>query len=227
MDYNNMTTIRIKEVTLVAVSSIMVPETIDALKISAQSIHFGDIKFISHEKTKNLPSWINFGYCPKINNIMDYNKYIFKDLTDQIETSHCLLIQYHGYVINYFLWNDFWLDYDYIGAPWPVVSNSYITDKGERVRVGNGGFSLRSKKLLDLPKKMNWDLEQRRGFYNEDGNLTVYRRKEMVDLGIKYAPVEVAAKFSYENPVPENKGIIPFGFHRNIPPQKWVWHENA
>jgi hypothetical protein len=49
----------------------------------------------------------------------------------------------------------------------------------------------------------------------------------MLDLGIKYAPVEVAAKFSYENPVKENKfGNIPtFGYHRNISP--WMKRNGA
>jgi hypothetical protein len=40
----------------------------------------------------------------------------------------------------------------------------------------------------------------------------------MLDNGIKYAPLDVACKFSYENTIPENIGIKPFGFHRNMPP---------
>jgi hypothetical protein len=40
----------------------------------------------------------------------------------------------------------------------------------------------------------------------------------MLENGIKYAPIEVAAKFSYENDVPENMHIKEFfGFHRNYP----------
>jgi len=40
----------------------------------------------------------------------------------------------------------------------------------------------------------------------------------MLENGIKYAPIEVAAKFSYENDVPENKDIKDFfGFHKHDP----------
>jgi len=39
-----------------------------------------------------------------------------------------------------------------------------------------------------------------------------------IEEGCKFPSVEVAARFSYETPVPENKGLIPFGFHYNLPP---------
>ena len=216
---NNMTIIRIKEVTLLAISSILIPETIEALKESSKSIRFGDVKLISHEKPNNLPNWISFGQCPKIENIDQYNHYVFKDLTDHVSTSHCLLIQHHAYIINYHLWNDFWLDYDYIGAPWPIVPNTYIADNGEVVRVGNGGFSLRSKKILDAPRKLGLPLKQEQGWYNEDGNLCCYHRSALLNYGIRYAPLEVAVKFSYENTVEENQNTTTFGFHRNYPPR--------
>ena len=37
-------------------------------------------------------------------------------------------------------------------------------------------------------------------------------------LGCKFAPVEVAAKFSHEKQLPETQGITPFGFHYHLPP---------
>jgi hypothetical protein len=212
-----MTKIRAKDITLLAVSSIKISETILALQKSSENMIFDNIKLVSHERPIGLPEQIKYEYCPPIKNINEYNYYIFKKLTEHIDTKFCLLIQYHAYIVDYTLFNNFWLDYDYIGAPWVYSNTAYITDEGEHISVGNGGFSLRSKQLMDLPRKMGWELQERRGFYNEDGNLTVYRRREMLDLGIKYAPVEVAAKFSYENPVPENGyGTLPhFGFHRN------------
>lgn len=215
-----MTIIRVKEVTLLAVSSILIPETIRALQKSSEGFRWGAVKLISHERPENLPEDIGFGYCPKIENIMDFNHYVFRDLTEHVETSHCLMIQHHGYVLNYWMWNDFWLDWDYIGAIWPLVPDTYIANNGEIVRNGNGGFSLRSKKIMDMPRFKDWELLQQRGWYNEDGNLTVYRRKEMLEEGIKYAPAEVSARFSYENPVEENNfGNIPtFGYHRNASP---------
>jgi hypothetical protein len=53
---------------------------------------------------------------------------------------------------------------------------------------------------------------------NEDGNITVHNKHLYEKCGCKIAPIEVAKYFSYETPVPENAGIIPFGFHNNLPP---------
>ena len=56
-----------------------------------------------------------------------------------INTKFCLVTQWDGWVINSQKWNSEFLNYDYIGAIWPDYSSNQI---------GNGGFSLRSKKLL-------------------------------------------------------------------------------
>ena len=53
---------------------------------------------------------------------------------------------------------------------------------------------------------------------NEDGNITVHNKHLFEEAGCNIAPIEVARFFSYETPVPENQGIIPFGFHNNLPP---------
>ena len=104
--------------------------------------------------------------------------------------------------------------------------NSYIDPFGNHQRVGNGGFSLRSKKLLDVPKHehIEWDVNQR-NFYKhmnannfaEDGNICVHNRHIYERCGCKFASVEVAARFAHEKPTKETEGIIPFGFHYHLP----------
>jgi hypothetical protein len=205
----------IPQVTLIAISSIMIHETIRALQKCCEEMEFGSVKLLSHKKPFFLPSNITFEICPKINNIMDFNHYVFRDFGKHVTTSHCLMVQYHGWVLRPELWDDNWLQYDYIGAPWAYSDDAYMSQAGEHVRVGNGGFSLRSKKLLDLPKERNIQLTHDRGFWNEDGNICVYHREKFLEAGIRYAPVEVASVFSFENEVPENKGVLTFGFHRN------------
>jgi hypothetical protein len=214
--------IQLPDVTLLAVSSIKVPETIRALEKCCESIDFGSVKIATYCIPDNMPTYMQYVYCPFIRDINDYNDYIFHGLAGHIVTSHCLLIQYDSWIIHPEIWDNEWLQYDYIGAPWAIKEDAYIChDTGEHVRVGNGGFSLRSNKLLCIPYRNKLRLLEEQGWYNEDGNLCVYHRKKMLELGIKYAPVDVAAKFSYENPVPENYGIKPFGFHKNMPPKTW------
>jgi hypothetical protein len=146
---------------------------------------------------------------------------MFKELYKYIDTKFALTIQDHAYVLHPKVWTDEFLEYDYIGAPWVYSNNAYITDEGKHVRVGNGGFSLRSKVIMKMPYILGLGLEERQGFYNEDGNICVYHRKTFLEHGVRYAPIEVASRFSYENLMSENFGVKPFGYHRNRPIKTW------
>tara|TARA_R100000808_G_scaffold5537_1_gene16794 strand:- start:13813 stop:14580 length:768 start_codon:yes stop_codon:yes gene_type:complete len=165
-----------------------------------------------------------------LTNIDEYNFYILYNLHNHIETNHVLIVQDHAFIINPQAWREEFLDYDYIGAPWPLSETTYITPFNERARVGNGGFSLRSQKLLTVPNytPIPFHVSERRDFYqmfgqtntNEDGNICVHNKHLFEKAGCKFAPIEVARYFSYENPVPENSGILPFGFHKKLPTVK-------
>ncbi|MGJ0240071.1 DUF5672 family protein, partial [Novosphingobium fluoreni] len=48
-----------------------------------------------------------------------YSDFILKDLVGSIKTSHCLIAQWDGHVINAACWDPAFLMYDYIGASWP------------------------------------------------------------------------------------------------------------
>lgn len=65
---------------------------------------------------------------------------MLKSLLQYVTTPHVLIVQWDGYVTNAAAWDPAFLESDYLGAKWPwaPVGN----------RVGNGGFSLRSRKLL-------------------------------------------------------------------------------
>ena len=206
--------LNLPNITLIAVSSIRINETIYALSESSRNIQFNSVKLVSHWYPKGLPSNISFEECQNIDSIDKYSHYIMFDLIKHVNTDYCLLIQHDGYILRPDKWDNIFLDYDYIGAPWPIKDNAYITKFGEHIRVGNGGFSLRSKKLLEAPFKYNIPFVQEQGFYNEDGNLCVYSRDKLLELGIKYAPINIAAKFSHETTLDEHKNIEPFGFHR-------------
>ena len=82
--------------------------------------------------------------------IGEYSKLISGNLTEHIKTQFALVVQHDGFVLNANNWDNNFLNYDYIGAPW-------LTEATQRPdsRVGNGGFSLRSKKLLDVCTGIN------------------------------------------------------------------------
>ena len=123
---------------------------------------------------------------------------------DYFDTSHALICTHDGFISNPHLWQDSWLEYDMIGAPWPAFWNV-----GHRV--GNTGFTLQSQKFLQMAAKAEalWK--------GEAGDVFLCRTMEQGfrDNGIKYAPVNVAAAFSWEHFIEENTAgpDRSFGFH--------------
>lgn len=214
--------IDLPNVTLFCISSNNVKGALYALKKSMEGINFGSVKLITHDENIDLPDNIEFSQCYEIKSMADYNYYCIYNLTNHIDTEYCLLVQPDGYVIRPWLWDNKWFDYDYIGAPWRLEERSFITPFGEHIRVGNGGFSFRSKKLLEVPKKIEipWDVNQGTfykhfdaGSTSEDGNICVHNKHLYESQGCKFAPLEVAVKFSKEREIPENVGVETFGFH--------------
>ena len=123
---------------------------------------------------------------------------------DYFDTSHALICTHDGFISNPHLWDDSWLEYDMIGAPWPASWNV-----GHRV--GNTGFTLQSQKFLQMAAKAEplWK--------GEAGDVFLCRTMEQGfrDNGIKYAPVDVASAFSWEHYIHENTAgpDRSFGFH--------------
>lgn len=115
----------------------------------------------------------------------------------KIETDFVLIAQMDGFIINPSAWSDDFLKYDYIGAPWPDGI------------VGNGGFCLRSKKLLDALKDISKIFSDER-YHPEDLYICKTKRNLLeTEYGIKFAPFEVANRFSVEN----RPYMGQFGFH--------------
>lgn len=211
-----------------------VKQTIKALYTCMENIKFSEVKFITSkfvigELGKDLESDGIICEEPNIpiENMKDYSRFMIYHLREHIDTDFVLTIQHDGFIINSSAWRYNFLEYDYIGAPWPWREQGFVTPFGEHISVGNGGFSLRSKKLLDLPSKVEvpFDVVAMNNFYkmfgavnwNEDGNICVHNRHIFEEHGCKFAPVEIAKYFSYESPLDINAGIVPFGFHGNLP----------
>ena len=207
--------INLPNITLVTMTSVDVSGAIKALEYSSEKINFGKIILISHEKPSNLPNNIEFGLIDKMNNVNEYSYNMIYKLGNYIDTDYALVVQSDGYIVNPKQWKEEFLDYDYIGAPFPLPSDSfsYRDIHGEVFRVGNGGFSLRSKKLINLPNELNLEWKSFHGFYNEDGFICAFNRHIYEDNGIKFAPLDIAKYFSHETIIPEINGITPFGFH--------------
>lgn len=206
--------LNLDNITLVSVTSINVDRTIRALKYSMKGINFGEVILFTDKDVS--PDNIR---VEKINTLdyIGYSHFIVYELFKYIKTDFVLIIQDDGFVINPDKWDSEFLKYDYIGAafpvPYPDDMISYRNPFGELIRVGNGGFSLRSKRILSLATELNFEWKPYFNFWNEDGFYAVHNRHIYEQHGCVYAPIEIAVKFSHEKDLPETSGIKPFGFH--------------
>lgn len=163
---------------------------------------FGDAKLLTHFDV-NDPGVVKI---PKIGSIYEYSNFCVKELANYFDTEFVLVAQWDGFIWHPELWEDEFLNYDYIGAPWP---DSLLTHGApKKFNVGNGGFSLRSKRLQD--------------FLRDDDNITLHKAEDVAicqlnrayleKCGFTFAPYEVAERFSLEN-----GPLVPrFGAHARI-----------
>jgi hypothetical protein len=207
---------RLPDVTLVAMGSTDISGMLMSLGYGMAKAEFGDVVLVTNEDIKT--DHIRLSKCEPMNSIDEWNKAIVFDLGEHIHTSHALLIHPDGGIGNPDAWRNEWLEYDYIGSPWPLPEDdiSYKDINGVVQRVGNS-VSLRSKKLMDLPKKLGMEWKPFHGFTNEDGYICVNMRHVFEENGCKFAPFEEAVKFGCETFLPEHIELdkYPFVYHRN------------
>jgi hypothetical protein len=147
-----------------------------------------------------------------INSIVDYNRVMLR-LGDYfaLDTDYYLIVQHDGYALNKANWRDEFLEYDYIGAPWPFWFHRKPTLKS---LVGNGGFSLRSLKFVNACREAS---TQNTNFTrSEDAFMLLDKASILRDSGCRVAPVDLALRFAQEHRIPE-RPFWPdrksFGFH--------------
>lgn len=190
-----------KNCTLVSIDTKYKYESLYILNNMKKLFDFNDTLFFSNEIRSNDINVIDIPNIIGKKEGFSYSNFCLKELPKYIKTDFCLVVQHDGFIINPDMWSDRFMEYDYIGAPWP---DNFVN------RVGNGGFSLRSKKFLQacLDIFENEDILE-----HEDLLACVYRYEEFSKRGVKFAPVDLAIEFSIEHIVPELKSMKSFGFH--------------
>ena len=193
--------LNLKNVDLIIIDSINVPQAIETLKICMSEINFGNVYLFTHLNI--IDDSFKTILINEIQSIEAYSDFCLR-LDNYLENDYVLLVQNDGFIVNPKLWSNDFLNYDYIGAPWNLT---FVPGQ----RVGNGGFSLRSKKFLKFSNTF-----ESTDNIPEDNFLCLYKYEDALKFGIKFAPLKIASKFAHEfhNPCaidyePEKH----FGFH--------------
>jgi hypothetical protein len=135
----------------------------------------------------------------KLRDIDDYNEAIIGLLAQHAVCDFYLVIQYDGFVLDATKWVPDFLTYDYVGAPWPNLDIH---------NVGNGGFSLRSRRLIDAVYKIR-SLRPSREAEDVFICRTVRPTLETTSK-VRFARPELAINFAFESPGHPKSA---FGFH--------------
>lgn len=154
----------------------------------SKMFNFGNVKLFTHVEL-DVPDHIQLIKIENIDSIEKYSDFCLT-LNDYISNEYVLLIQIDGFILNPEKWDDNFLNYDFIGAPFPLLD-------GEPNDIGNGGFCLRSKFFLEYASKF-----QTTHGIPEDRFLIQNNYDKAIEYGIILPTTEAAFKFSVENYLP-------------------------
>lgn len=194
-----MKRLSLAQVSLIAVDTRAPALAARALQRSMQAIDFGRVILFTHgwQPPQSVPG-IELLDSGPIRSGADYSHFVLRQLPGHIRTSHVLVTQWDGFVVDAGAWSDEFLQFDYVGAVW--------ADQPAACSVGNGGFSLRSQRLLRAGLDSRIVHE-----HPEDLMLgREYRSLVEAEHGVRFAPPALARRFAFENELPTGPC---FGFH--------------
>jgi hypothetical protein len=186
------------------------------MRLCADLCEFDEVVLATHSAPPaRQTAFLRIAPIPRIEDLRWYSWVILDGLKKLVRTEYVLIVQDDGFIINPGAWNSTFYDYDYIGAPWPPTLNA----PGGTVlqmnnRVGNGGFSLRSRRLME-ECSLESLYQPEYGMIDEDMLICHFNHARLVDKGIRFADLSLASRFSGETPSMEGELFLAdvFGFH--------------
>lgn len=226
--------LELPNITLLAIDTIDPQRTIKAMQYSLLQAKFAEAVLVTSGKTFK-PEMLNTiggkGRIDKIREVFvpmgprsDYERQIICELPGWFKTDFCMFQEWDSAIVNPNAWNSDWLDYDFIGAPWPYdfyeIGYPPCT---KRNCVGNGGFSLRSRDFCLQTGAIFQSMGQpKEATKLSDAWICRTIRPDLESVGMKFALEEDALKFSCENRFYNGQ----FGIHgkNTIDINGWKWN---
>jgi len=165
-----------------------------------------------YERWDEVPVEVRIERIAPLRGRRAYSEYVLRHLGNHVRTPHALIFQWDGFVLDSALWRPEFLEYDYVGGIFPPDER---WDDGRRV--GNGGFCLRSARLMQAvadAAPMNTGIA-------EDWVVCRLMGEALEKSGFTFAPMELAKHFSvdmmsvptFRIPEPGLVADRTFGFH--------------
>lgn len=195
---------KLNGVTLIAYDNVQSKETLKVMRHCQRLFEFEESILVCNSDIKN--DYIDIKYITETG--YDAAKmWEVGGINEFVNTDFALFVSRDGFIMNAKGWKDEFLRYDFIGAPWPKrIVAAY--------RVGNMGFCLRSKKFMQACAEIAW--MYRPNELASDVFCCQTMRPTLEQKGIKFANIDVAASFAWEENIEEHLHGRPdaFGFHK-------------
>lgn len=184
---------------------VLIHKTFRAVRHCTRLAKFGEVIFFCCKDPgiSNTCGW-KVITVPRMD-MRKWNVFVNRTVPKHIRTPYAMSVHEDGFILDESLWDDEFLKYDYIGAPWPDGV------------VGNQGFCIESKRMLEAKLSLPVSPEEA----NTASDLLICRvhRHRLERNGIRFAPKQVAEMFSTELYGDDQPS---FGFHgKNVCKRKY------
>jgi len=197
--------LQLPTVTLLMVDCVNPLKAMKVVDHCKSMVDFGAVKFLTSCDVEHE----NLVKINPLTTLVQYSIFMLSHAHKYIDTSHVLTVQCDGWILNPQSFDMDWLKLDFIGGLFM-----------QQDKVGSGGFSLRSKKIMfDISKVIpSWDytdahslvIQDTLGLY-EDGILSVSYFAQSYKVGNNKQAADFA-QAGNRNPMYFRSN--PFGFHR-------------
>ena len=226
--------LKLPNVTLLAIDVANPGKTVEAMLYTMRHVEFGDIILaIDTVRNQTLDFVTRFGIRihpitetdTKVQGAIrsfftDYETHQATLPGEILKTDFALIMEWDSAVINPAAWLDSFLACDYIGAVWPPYYDPGWPPTMDGFRVGNGGFSLRSRRFCELVRKAALEWNDDPGLMSYDCWMCRTMRPWLETNGIRFATEDLAHRFSCEDAIYTGQ----FGFHGKDTVKINGWH---
>lgn len=193
-----VSTLALPDVTLACVDTRTPQLALVALEQCMTQVTFARVILFTDAATaRSVPAHVH-GVPVQIGSMAEYSQFMLRGIAEHIATPFVLVVQWDGYVLNADAWDSRFLNFDYIGAPFRSGPHGWL--------VGNGGFSLRSARLLASMQDPAMTIS------NPEDICICHENRGRLERehGIRFAPTDIASRFAFERVAPLGPT---FGFH--------------
>lgn len=147
---------------------------------------FGDVLIYSDQPERIPVGGARYEKVPDFPNKEEAGRFYYSAAMAKVETDFALMLEWDAGIFDASKWRSEFFNYDYIGAPW-------VRPIGDPHDVGNGGFTLMSKRLGHFVCQ-----NRQRYPVTTDWNFCRDQRRNFERHGFKWPNAALASYFAWE-----------------------------